>query len=230
MKGQILHRGTLTPRQAGADGAAARARDLGLRLQSRAEDAGLRGLLEGGRRGRRTPSRSTAPTDGHFQFKYLPAFAVLAIPIGRSCRSRPPRSSGSAVSVAAPRRARRAEPSTSLPERRKPLALARASSRSSSLPKFYAHELVLGQVNILFAVVAVRRAAGDEDAAARLRAGLLVALAIVVKPYAVLFLPWLVARRRAAVDRWPRCAGLAGSCSSLPALLYGVGRQHRAAP
>jgi hypothetical protein len=60
-------------------------------------------------------------------------------------------------------------------------------------------------------------------------AGAMIALAIVVKPYAVIFLPWLVARRRLG-------SAAAASISlvgilSLPALVYGVAgdvEQHRA--
>jgi hypothetical protein len=56
------------------------------------------------------------------------------------------------------------------------------------MAKFYGHELVLGQMNLLFGVVATAGALaainGHEAAA-----GALTALAIVVKPYAVIFLP-----------------------------------------
>jgi Gpi18-like mannosyltransferase len=78
------------------------------------------------------------------------------------------------------------------------------------MAKFYGHELILGQVNLFFAVLTVaavlalqsnRKAAG----------GLLFALAVVIKPYAVLFLPWLAAQRetRALV------AAAAGICGAL---------------
>jgi hypothetical protein len=62
------------------------------------------------------------------------------------------------------------------------------------MAKFYAHELVLGQVNLLFAVLVVLALvwmrAGKEAPA-----GLLLALAVVVKPYAAIFVPWLFTRR-----------------------------------
>jgi hypothetical protein len=63
------------------------------------------------------------------------------------------------------------------------------------MAKFYGHELVLGQMNALFAVIvaaATLAAVNGREATA----GSLIALAIVIKPYAVIFLPWLVARRR----------------------------------
>ena len=86
------------------------------------------------------------------------------------------------------------------------------------MAKFYAHELVLGQVNLLFAVLAVlgivwlRRGA---DAAA----GLLFALAVVVKPYAMIFAPWLATRR----NRLAFAAMVAGLAMLLvlPATRYG---------
>jgi hypothetical protein len=63
-----------------------------------------------------------------------------------------------------------------------------------AMAKFYAHELVLGQVNLLFAVIVVLAIVwlrSGKDAAA----GLLLALAVVVKPYAMIFAPWLATRR-----------------------------------
>ena len=126
------------------------------------------------------PNRSTARRDGHFQFKYLPAFAVLAIPIGL-LPSATAKLVWFAMLARPPRRARR--DGRRLPvERRKPLRWLVVVT-VVTFGKFYAHELVLGQVNILFAVVATaallamkakprgagRRArrAGDRDQAVR---------------------------------------------------------------
>ena len=83
------------------------------------------------------------------------------------------------------------------------------------MAKFYAHELVLGQVNLLFAVLVVL---GDRLAAERTRdaaAGLLFALAVVVKPYAVIFAPWLATRRNRTAFV-TMVAGLAGRCCCCP--------------
>jgi len=85
--------------------------------------------------------------------------------------------------------------------------------------KFYSHELVLGQMNVLFAVVvagAVVALRGGREAAA----GALIALAIVVKPYAVIFLPWLLARRRGAAIGAAAIGVVA--LIALPAFVYGV--------
>ena len=139
-------------RQAGADGPAGRARDLGVRLQGGAQDAGLRGLLEGGRRGRPTPSRSTATSDGHFHVQ-VPAGLCRAGDPDRApaARDRQGASGSSAPSPSSSRSCR--WPSGSLSSGAN-LCAGWSSSPSSRFLKFYAHELVLGQVNILFAVVA----------------------------------------------------------------------------
>jgi len=132
--------------------------------------------------------------DGHFQFKYLPAFALLASPLALMSR-------GAAkalwfgvsailmlvllwLSIRA------------LPEVRRPPALLLVLT-FMAMAKFYAHELVLGQVNLLFAVLAALALVWmmrGRDAGA----GLLLALAVVVKPYAAIFAPWLLSRRRRA--------------------------------
>ena len=63
------------------------------------------------------------------------------------------------------------------------------------MAKFYAHEIELGQVNILMAALVVA-AVAQMRAGREMAAGLLVAVAVVVKPYAVLLMPYLAARRR----------------------------------
>ena len=154
-------------------------------------------------------------SDGHFVFKYLPAFAVLAIPIGLLplVVAKGVCFFGSiALLVALVSMAVR------LPvERRKTLRWL-VIVTVVSLLKFYAHELVLGQVNILFAVVATGAFLAMK-AKREVLAGTLVVLAIVIKPYAVLFVPWLIARRQLPSIA-SACAGLA-LVLVLPAALYG---------
>jgi arabinofuranan 3-O-arabinosyltransferase len=156
------------------------------------------------------------PTDGHFQFKYLPAFAVLAIPIGLL-----PLEAAefvwffTSVALLVALLALAAK----LPvEQRKPVPWL-IGLTLIAFAKFYGHELVLGQVNMLFAVVTtcslLAMKTGREAAA-----GALVALAIVIKPYAVLFLPWLLARRQVA-SAAAACGGLAAALV-LPASFYGI--------
>ncbi|HTM26138.1 MAG TPA: glycosyltransferase family 87 protein [Vicinamibacterales bacterium] len=129
--------------------------------------------------------------DGHFQFKYLPAFAVLASPLALI----PPQAAKAGwfgasallmlillwLSVRA------------LPRIHRSPALLLVIT-FVAMAKFYAHELVLGQVNLLFGVLVVLAIVwmerGRETAA-----GLLLALAVIVKPYAVIFAPWLAMRR-----------------------------------
>jgi hypothetical protein len=155
--------------------------------------------------------------DGHYQFKYLPAFAVLAIPLGLL-----PLAAAKAlwfalsvvllVSLIA-------LSITVLPARVRPRWFI-AAAIVVAMGKFYGHELVLGQVNLLFAVLVLLAVAalarGREGAA-----GLLAALAIVVKPYAVIFAPWIAARRRLG-SIVALGAGLAVA-AALPAALYGIG-------
>ena len=131
-------------------------------------------------------------SDGHFQFKYLPAFALLVSPLA-------------AMPLPAAKGAWFAASSVlmvtllglslqALPAVRRPPVMLLVLT-FLAMAKFYAHELVLGQVNLLFGVVVVlalvwmrkEREAG---------AGALLALAVIVKPYAVIFAPWLATRRR----------------------------------
>ena len=153
--------------------------------------------------------------DGHYQFKYLPAFAVLALPLSLA-----PFEAAKAIwfslSVAALALLLRLSLPL-LPQQRKRgwvlvvIALA-------VLGKFYGHELVLGQVNLLFATVATGAILSLKMKHETV-AGALAALAIVLKPYGVLLLPWLVARggARSLVSVG---AGLA-TVLLLPGVLYG---------
>ena len=153
--------------------------------------------------------------DGHYQFKYLPAFAIAAIPVGAlpDAGARAVWFAGSflllvlllALSLAI------------LPERRTTGTVLVACT-SVLMAKFYAHELELGQVNILMTALVVAAAwcmrRGAEPAA-----GLLIAAAIVVKPYAVLFLPYLAARRR--IGSIATAGGGLLAALLLPAVVYG---------
>jgi hypothetical protein len=153
--------------------------------------------------------------DGHFQFKYLPAFAVLASPLA-------------AIPLPAAKAAWFATSAVlmvtllglslhALPSlRRSPVLLLVLTFLA--MAKFYAHELVLGQVNLLFAVLVVLALVwmrNQRDAGA----GLLLALAVVVKPYAIIFAPWLATRRRRAAFA-AMAAGLV-VLLLLPAARYG---------
>lgn len=129
--------------------------------------------------------------DGHYQFKYLPAFAVLAAPIALA-----PLEAAKATWFALSAFLMLALLGLSIramPDLRRPAPLLLVLT-FLAMAKFYAHELVLGQVNLLFGaivVLAVVWLRQGRDAAA----GLLFAAAVVVKPYAVIFAPWLATRR-----------------------------------
>jgi alpha-1,2-mannosyltransferase len=156
------------------------------------------------------------PDDGHYQLKYLPAFALLAVPLAWM-----PLPVAKAfwfvVSVGA-LVALVAMSITLLPDRRKRVWVL-ATCVVLAMAKFYGHELVLGQVNLLFGVTviaAVHLLRERREGAA----GVLIALAVIVKPYAVLFLPWLAAirARRALVSA---LAALAAALV-VPVAIYGI--------
>jgi hypothetical protein len=156
--------------------------------------------------------------DEHFQLKYLPAFAVLAIPAALL-----PLPVAKAIwfgVTVALIPVLLALSLGLLPERRRP-AWILALVTLVAMAKFYGHELVLGQINVLFAVVivaAVQALAGGRAALG----GMLIALAVVIKPYAVLFVPWLAAQRALGALLFA-AAGLTATLL-LPIPLYGPGR------
>ena len=155
-------------------------------------------------------------SDGHYQHKYLPAFALLAIPLATL-----PLATAKAVwfvGSAALVGALFALGLGLLPERRKRTWVLVAVTLVV-MAKFIGHELVLGQVNLLLAVLMLaavhlltrRRHVG---------AGLVIALAAVIKPYAVIFVPWLAAQRA-----WRALAAAAAGivlALILPAVPYGL--------
>jgi hypothetical protein len=154
-------------------------------------------------------------SDGHFQFKYLPAFAILASPLALL-----PLAGAKALWFAVSAVLMVVLLGLSLKTmprlRRTPVVLVVLTFLA--MAKFYAHELVLGQVNLLFAVLVVLavvwlRAQRD------VWAGLLIALAVVVKPYAVIFLPWLATRQRRAA--FPAMLAGLGVLLLLPVVRYG---------
>ena len=156
------------------------------------------------------------PEDGHYQFKYLPAFAVLAIPVGLASLETA-EAIWFTVSIAA-LIVLLGVSLRLLPEQRRPRWMLIAVTLVV-LGKFYAHELVLGQVNLLFAAVATGAILALKTKREVL-AGILVALAIVLKPYGVVLVPWLVAhwRPRAILG----AAAATTTAVALPMALYGV--------
>jgi hypothetical protein len=155
-------------------------------------------------------------SDEAYQFKYFPAFAVAAIPLGLMPLpvAKAVWFGGSVLAfLALLALSLRVPPILRTPPWWLIVVLL------VGLGKYYAEDLVLGQINILLTLIVVAALVlmrhGREAPA-----GGLIALAIVVKPYALILLPWLAARGR---TRSLATAG-AGLVAALlvPALVYGA--------
>jgi hypothetical protein len=153
--------------------------------------------------------------DGHWQFKYLPAFAILIAPIAAlpvmAARGVWFFSSVALLIVLLNRSFRL------LPDRRRAAGFL-VGLTILALGKFYVREVGLGQSNLLLAIVVLFAVAALRTRRER-TAGVLLALATIVKPYAVLFLPYLVVRRRSRASA--ACLLTLGVALLLPAVRYG---------
>jgi alpha-1,2-mannosyltransferase len=152
--------------------------------------------------------------DGHYQFKYFPGFVLMMAPFALVDEDTGKwlwfaTSLGLLVVLLC-------GSITALPGRRLPHWVL-ASCTVVLMAKFYAHELLLGQTNLLLgalllaALLAVRR---DQPVVA----GGLVGLAVFVKPYALILVPWLLVTRgwRAAA----MAAAIVATGLLLPATIY----------
>jgi hypothetical protein len=132
------------------------------------------------------------PEDADYQFKYFPAFAVAMRPLAAL-----PLPAARRVWFAASFAAWIALLTLSvrlLPVRRQP-AWWIVTVLLVGLGKYYVEDLVLGQINLVLTLVvalALLALARGRDALG----GALVGVAVVVKPYALILVPWLIARRR----------------------------------
>lgn len=150
------------------------------------------------------------PDDGHYQFKYLPAFAVAARPLALMSDETAKRvwfGISFALSVVFVWTLVR-----TLPDRRLP-CLALAAWTTLVVGKFFVRELALGQTNALLAVLLLP-AIVRPDRHPRL-AGVAAGAAVFVKPYALLMLPWLAVRQ-------PRAATLSAALAIAVGLLVPV--------
>lgn len=136
-------------------------------------------------------------TDGHYQFKYLPAFAILAIPF-TMVDEEAAKMMWFALSVGALVLLVRLSVRF-VPERRRGIGLL-AALTFVFMAKFYLHELNLGQSNLLFGVLVVA-AIGALQVDADAVAGALLGAAVCIKPYGLLFAPWLVVNSRSGNRR-----------------------------
>ncbi len=125
--------------------------------------------------------------DGHYKFKYLPAFAIVMAPFA-GLEPQTAKALWFAMSVGLLAAFVRWSV-YALPDRRR-------SERALMvlavvlMAKFYGHELTLGQSNILLGTVLVTALLAVE-AGRPLVAGALFGLAVFVKPYAIILLPWV---------------------------------------
>jgi Glycosyltransferase family 87 len=153
--------------------------------------------------------------DGHYQFKYLPAFAFAMAPFALLDRE-PAKIVWYGLSVVVLVAFIRWSVRT-LPQRRLPISTLTWLT-VALMAKFYAHELTLGQSNILLGAVLMRGLL-ELDANRKAVAGLLVGLAVFVKPYAVLFVPWLTGTQGIAATM--ACGVVILGGLALPAAAYG---------
>jgi hypothetical protein len=154
--------------------------------------------------------------DGHFQFKYLPAFAILIAPVGTLPL---PTAKWVWFGISAVLLVALVSLALALVRHRRKPAWLLVTLTFIVMAKFYGHELELGQVNLHFAVIVTAAMLGMRRGREAV-AGALIAAAIVIKPYAVLFLPWLLARRRPASIA--TAVGGLVCILLLPIVLYGV--------
>lgn len=155
------------------------------------------------------------PEDGHYQLKYLPAFALVVAPLAML-----PLAAAKGVWLVLTLAAMGWLVSRSVDLARP----GRLPSRTLSLIvlllmlKFFLHELTLGQSNALMAALLVL-AMSLMRSGRQVPAGLAVAVAVIVKPYAAVFIPYL------AIKGWRRAFGVSatGVLASLaaPAAIYG---------
>lgn len=153
--------------------------------------------------------------DGHYQFKYLPAFALALAPVA-VVPEPVARAGWFALSVALlvlfVRLSIRTLPAPRLPAHMLTVWVV------VLMAKFYAHELNLGQSNVLLGVLAMGALVAVQRRQGAL-AGVLVGAAVFVKPYALILLPWLYwsAGRRALAA----AGGVLGAGLLVPAVVYG---------
>jgi len=153
--------------------------------------------------------------DGHYQFKYLPAFAIAMVPFG-AIAADVARAIWFSLSVvwlawlvwAAVRE---------LPDRHLPAPVLSILA-VALMAKFFGHELTLGQANALLGALFIT-ALVMVGRRRTMTAAVLIGLSVFVKPYAVIAWPWL------AFTRGARTAAVTGAVIVggllAPAAIYG---------
>jgi hypothetical protein len=153
--------------------------------------------------------------DGHFQFKYFAPFALMLAPFA-TLPVTAAKGVWFALSVAF------LVALIALSMRRLPNRVVAAPlitiATIVTLGKFYAHELELGQTNLLFGVV-VMAALAQLQNTRETAAGMAFGAATVVKPYGLVFLPYLLATRRFGAAA--ACVAVLLLAMAAPAMIYG---------
>jgi alpha-1,2-mannosyltransferase len=154
--------------------------------------------------------------DEHYRFKYLPGFAVAVAPL-----SRLPLAPAKAFWMALSLFCLAAMVAVSVRVAGDSPLGSRAVTMFTvlAMAKFFAHELVLGQANLLFGALCVF-GLGALVRNRELAAGACFGAAALVKPYAVLFVPYLLLTRR-----WAAAAAAAAATIAvlvLPVPIYGI--------
>jgi hypothetical protein len=157
-------------------------------------------------------------SDGHYMFKYFPSSALIYLPL-TALPLEAAKALWFAISVGALvwmfRMTRQLVPH---PHVRRLWLLP-----GLILAKFFLHELRLGQINILLTAIMLSGflALGRGDSARhQLTAGVSAGLAMALKPYAALLLPYFI-----LTQRWKSVAAAVGvllAALAIPALFYGV--------
>jgi hypothetical protein len=153
--------------------------------------------------------------DGHYQFKYLPTFAIAMMPFA-ILNNDSARMLWFAITVALligyvcwSIRA--------LPSRQVSAGLLTVLT-VMLMAKFYGHEVTLGQTNVLFGSLLVVALLALKAQSPRI-AGVLIGAAVFVKPYAIILLPWIAFTYGAAAAGV--CLGVIAAGILLPAVIYG---------
>jgi hypothetical protein len=154
-------------------------------------------------------------SDGHYQFKYLPAFAIALRPFAHVDPD-VAKAIWFGLSVGLLAMLLRWS-ARGLPERRRS-ERALLGITFLLLAKFYAHELTLGQSNLLLGVLLVGALLAVRIDAA-VAAGVLIGLAAFVKPYALILVPWLALTFGGTPVL--ACASVLTAGLILPAISYG---------
>jgi hypothetical protein len=127
------------------------------------------------------------PEDGHYQYKYLPAFALAVAPVAWLSKD-VDEPLWFAISVGLLVVFTRLSLQT-LPDRR--LSTAWLVGLAVLVTgKFWVKELAFGQTNLWLGILLVGAVISAQHDR-RITAGALIGLAVFVKPYALVFLPWL---------------------------------------